>query len=291
MSDTKRKCDDRTQLVSTKGLKSLGGRPSVKDYLSDTIRCRAFIIAQGRAQANRQTKGYRLWRLWLVINPFLDVLLYAFLFGYLLKTSRGIPNFVGYVVIGVIFMRMMTGMMLRGSQLLSQSKGLVLGFNIPKSSIVLAQVARHSVENATAGMVGVAVALAFQFPKINWTIVWVVPLFLLLHVFGAGLMFITARVTTFSPELDALLKVLSQAWFFLSGVMYTVERFASNQAIYDFMTRNPAYVFLQAIREAVLYGTTPSLECWGYLVAWSAATFMLGFIYFWGAEHRYAKRV
>lgn len=272
-------------------LLELSRRPRLAQYISDTAKRSTFIWAQAKAQANRQTKNYRLWRVWLVVNPFLDVLLYAFLFGFLLKTSRGIPNFVGYVILGVIYMRMMTGLVLRGSMLLPQSRGLVTAFDFPRSCIVLAQLVRHMLENLTAGLVGVVTALAFQFPEVHVTGILILPLFVLLHIFGGGLAFITARATAVIPELDPLIRVGSQAWFFLSGVMYTVDRFSGHPTIHAIMSANPAYVFLESIRDVTLYGEVPEPSTWAYLFLWSAGIFVLGFVYFWRAENRYVRLV
>ena len=52
---------------------------------------------------------------------------------------------------------------------------------------------------------------------------------------------------------------------------------------------NPVYQFLAAIRKCVLDGVAPMMWQWGYLTAWSVGLLVIGMVYFWGAEARYAS--
>lgn len=278
-------------VVDVSGLKQLSRRPPIGEYCGALWGRRHFIRAQAVFQANRETRQYRVWRLWLIINPFLDVLLYAFLFGVLLQTSRGIENFIGFVIVGVVFMRMITGLTNRGSLLLRQSRGLIKSFQFPRAAIVLAQTGRHILENTTNGLIAIGAALLLQVPEFHWTSLLAVPIFLTIHVFGAGLMFITARMTAVIPDLQALISLFTQAWFFLSGVMYDLDRFSHLETVYVVMKNNPAYVYLKALRDAVLYGEAPDLATWCLMLGWALGSFLLGFVYFWAAEERYVKLV
>ena len=279
-----------TYVVNTANLQSLQTRPSFREYCRQLWERRAFIWTDARFKALRTTKDYRLWRTWLVLQPLLDVAFYAFLFGLILKTSRGIDNFVGFLILGVIFMRMIVGQMTQGIMLIRNSRGLIRTFTFPKASLAISQTLRSMLDNILPGMMAVIMALAAQkFSSLSWSILLVVPLFVLLHIFGCGLMLITARLTAVIPDTRALINFFSQAWFFLSGVMFSIDRFVNHPALHEAMTANPAYIFLTAIRGSVLYAAPPSLATWATLTAWSFGTFLVGMIYFWQAEARYVR--
>ncbi|SES30899.1 ABC transporter permease [Corynebacterium cystitidis] len=277
-------------IVEASELDPVTSRPRLPDYIKQSWDRRHFIWADARSKALKSTKNYRLWRFWLVVNPLLDVALYGFLFGFLLKTSRGVDNFVGFLVLGIIFMRMLTGLVGQGSGLIKASKGMITAFQFPRASLVLSQSIRACIDNLVPALVAIVLALLAQYhmPP-SWTLMLVIPLYFLLHLFGAGLMFLAARATAVIPDLQALIRVGTQAWFFLSGVMYSVERFASDPIIYTAMSLNPAYQLLTAIRDATIYATVPTLSTWLVLCAWSFGTFAVGFIYFWRAEERYVR--
>lgn len=303
-ADSHRQCGDSPQLtgeaniigqqgvyrVDASRLQTLQSRPALFDYCRQIWDRRFYIWTDARFKALRTTKDYRLWRTWLVLQPLLDVAFYAFLFGFILKTSRGIENFIGYLILGVIFMRMMVGMLNQGSMLIRNSKGMIKTFQFPRAALPISQSIRSMLDNILPAVVAVIMALASQsFHGVSWTVILVVPLYLMLHLFGCGLMLTTARLTAEIPDSKALLNFASRVWFFLSGIMFSIERFVDHPILLDLMTSNPAYIFLTAIRDCVIYGSVPALEVWGKLLLWALGTFAVGLVYFWRAEAKYVR--
>lgn len=282
----------RVQIVNPEGLHPLATRPSLREYISQLWERRFFIAADARAKALRTTRDYRLWQLWLVLNPLFDVALYGFLFGMLMKTSRGIENFIGFLFIGIIFMSMMTGLMNSGISLMQSSRSMIRAFQFPRASIPFSTTLRSMIDNVLPAIVALMAAFLFQWGTgPSWTLIFVVPLFLLIHVFGCGLMMITARLTAQVPEAKTILGLFSRGLFFLSGVMFSIDRFAGHSVVHQIMTANPCYIFLTAVRDSSIYRTAPSLVTWGELLAWSLGVFALGFIFFWRAEDKYVRLV
>ena len=140
-----------------------------------------------------------------MLNPLFDVALYGFLFGLLLKTSRGVENFIGFLFIGIIFMSMITGLMSSGIGLMQSSRSMIRAFQFPRASIPFSTVLRSMIDNVLPAIVALTAAFLFQWGTWpSWTVFLVVPLFLLIHVFGCGLMMITARLTAQVPELSLI---------------------------------------------------------------------------------------
>ncbi|OFK64509.1 hypothetical protein HMPREF2807_12945 [Corynebacterium sp. HMSC074A09] len=230
--------------------------------------------------------------MWLVLNPLFDVALYGFLFGLLLKTSRGIENFIGFLFIGIIFIGMITGLMNSGISLMQSSRSMIRAFQFPRASIPFSTTLRSLIDNILPACVALIAAFLFQWGTWpSWTVVFVIPLFLLIHVFGCGLMMITARLTAQIPEAKTILGLVTRGLFFLSGVMFSVDRFAEHSAVHQIMSANPCYIFLTAVRDCSIYRTAPSLATWGELLAWSVGAFVIGFIFFWRAEDKYVRLV
>ncbi|PNK21999.1 ABC transporter permease, partial [Bacillus thuringiensis] len=69
----------------------------------------------------------------------------------------------------------------------------------------------------------------------SWTVMLVVPLFLVLHVFTLGLTLIVARITAFIPDAKPLVALLQRALFFVSGIFFSVERFNDQPLIQEIM--------------------------------------------------------
>lgn len=231
-----------------------------------------------------------MWRFWLIAQPLLDAAMYGLIFGLLLKTSRGIENFIGFLVLGVTFFSLLTSLVNGGQSLIQTSKNLMQAFAFPRASLVLSQSLRYMLDTLPALLVAIIFALAAQWQKPpSLKILLVVPLTLMMWLFGTGLMFIVARITAFIPDLKVIIGLCVRGWFFASGVFYSLERFAETPEVYKFFSMNPAYLFLKSIRECVLYDTAPPVMRVWYLSCWSVGVFALGLVFFWQAEERYVR--
>lgn len=82
---------------------------------------------------------------------------------------------------------------------------------------------------------------------------------------------------------------VSRALFFTSGVFFSVDRFSGSPTAQKIMENNPGYIFLQACRDVTIYNKLPDLSSWIHLIAWSFGLLIIGFIFFWKAEERYAS--
>lgn len=280
--------DGTETIIEAAGLRPLHTRPALPSYLRSLWGRRHFIIADARGRSFETQRDMVLGKLWLVLSPLLEAAMYGLLFGLLLRTSRGIENFVGFLVIGVIFFTFLQKGLTSGSGLIRDSRAMIAAFPFPRAAIPVARITRQFMDNSLPALVAIIVALAFQWGNPpGWQLFLVIPLYVIIHVFSLGLMLIVARLTAFAPDLRALVPVAGRAWFYVSGVFFSIERFAANPTIQDIMVANPAYQFLQALRGAVLYQTAPSAETWLTLLAWSFGMLLIGLVFFWQAEERY----
>ena len=277
-----------TILVDDSQFLHLHRRPSLVAYLTSLWERRHFIYADARGRSFETDRDFYLGKFWLVASPLLDAAMYGLVFGLLLRTSRGIENFIGYLIIGVIFFSFLTKYLNTGSTLIRSSKNMITAFQFPRASLVLSQALRSILDSLVPSLVAILAALAAQLSHPpTFAILWVVPIIALLHVFGTGLVFFVARLCFQIPDVQALIKVFQRAWFYTSGVFFSVDRFATQPVVQNIMTANPAYQFLTAIRGAVLYGTPPTLGTMLILIAVSFGTCALGLLYFWRGEEKY----
>ena len=171
--------------VDITGMRRLNVRPQLSTYVANLWERRHFIVTDARLRAFRTAKSYRLWRFWLIAQPLLDAAMYGFIFGFLLRTSRGVDNFLGYLVLGVTFFGLLTGWVNGGTSLLQTSKNLMQAFAFPRAAIVFSQSLRYMIDNLPSLIVGVVFALVAQWQKpIAWTIVLVVQFTGLMWILG-----------------------------------------------------------------------------------------------------------
>ena len=277
-------------IVASDQLRSVSGRPPLKQYVADIKQRQRFVWLDARARAFKTDREMVLGSIWLVLSPLIDTLMYAAIFGLILKTSRGIENFIGYLVIGVVFFGMIRGPLVNGIGLMKPSRKLIGAFDLPAATVVISRSLRDSLDSIVPGLVAIVVALCFQIgTPISPTIFLIVPVWFLIQIHGLGLMFLSARLTAEVPDLGVAIRLFARAWFFVSGVFFSIERFVNNPTAATIMNYNPAYQFLKAARNVTIYAELPSLTTWMALASWSIFLCSMGFIFFWRGEGRYAR--
>lgn len=230
-----------------------------------------------------------LGRAWIVLQPILDTAVYVLVFGVVLNVSKNIDHFVGYLVLGVIFFNFITRALNSGAGLIQSSKGMIASFSFPKAALPISLIVKQLLDNVAPAIVGLLIAFLFHGLTPSLAILAVPVLFLMIHLFSLGAMLIVARITAFVPDLKALVSAFTRGLFFVSGVFFDIHRFDSNETVQSIMLANPAYQFLTAVREASIYQTLPPLGRWLYLTAWTLGLLIIGLIFFWEAEERYAR--
>ncbi|WP_257162146.1 ABC transporter permease [Corynebacterium cystitidis] len=277
------------QLVDDTELGEIHARPSLGVYFKQLWQRRHYILKDARGKALQSERDLWLGRIWIILRPLLDALLYGFMFGYILKTARGIENFAGFLLLGITFYSIVSKALMSGTTLIRSNRGMLI-FPFPRAALVVSQSLRHVLDSLPNVIIAVVVALALQWEKpLAWTIIFLPILFVLLHMFAAGIIFLTARLCVHLPDMRFVISVGQRALFFISGIFFSVERFVDQPVVLAVMTANPVYQFLTAIRDVTLYATVPDLGVWAYLLLWSTLTLAIGFVYFWSAEEKYAN--
>ena len=278
--------------VNDVGLRQLGTREPLFEYLHNLWLRRHFILLDAKSRAFQGHRGMWLGKLWIILDPLVEAATYGLIFGLLLRTSRGIDNFVGYLLIGIIFFGFLQQGLNSGAGLIQSNRAIIAAFRFPRASIALGLIVRQFLDNIPQAVMAVFIALIGQMDKpIGWSLLVVVPVYFLIHMFSLGLILIVSCLTAFVPDLKALLKVVSRGWFYVSGVFFSIKNFATHPTLLAIMEANPGYQFLNTVRVAVLDGNFPSLAIWESLVAWSLGLLSLGLLVFWSAEAKYVNVV
>ena len=282
--------DAQLELLDTSRLKPVGERPPLGAYVGQLWRRRHFIVADSRARAFSGNRDTLLGRFWLVGKPVLDGLTFFLIFGLLLGTSRGIDNYIGFLLIGVFMFSFTSGSLTAGSTVMVGGKNLIRAFSFPRASIPLALALRQTISMLPVVLTMlVMIAVIPPHAKITW--LWAVfPLVFLLQLsFNTGVILYAARLTNALPDLRMVIGFSSRLWMYGSGVMYSIDRFVTHPQLLAAMELNPAYCVLEISRDLLLYDTVPDLKLWLTLTAWAVVTPLLGFLYFWQGEEDYAR--
>ncbi|MFE6283078.1 ABC transporter permease [Streptomyces sp. NPDC057877] len=288
--------DDLAALAARHGLTVSGARPSLPAYVRQLWARRHFITAFSTAKLTAQYSQAKLGQLWQVMNPLLNAAVYYFIFGVLLQTKRGVPDYVPFLVTGVFIWTFSQSSILAGTRAISGNLGLVRALHFPRAALPIS-FCLQQLQQLMFSMAALAVILlVFGVPvAASWLLA--VPALVLQFTFNAGVSMIMARVGAKTPDIAQLMPFVLRTWMYVSGVMWSIDHLLSSHDnlpswVGPLLQANPAAVYIDLMRFALIDSFTASQlpsHVWLLATGWALLAGVGGFIYFWKAEETYGR--
>lgn len=292
---------DLAALAAQYGLTKTTSRPSLNGYIKQLWERRYFIRAYAAARSRATYSASRLGQTWQVITPLLNAAIYFFLFGVLLNTSRGVENFVAFLVTGVFVFTFTQRSLNNGAKSISGNLSLVRALHFPRAvlplSFVLVELKQLLISMVLLMFIIPVTGIIYgtgDTIMLQWLLV--IPAIALQMLFNLGLSLIMARVGAFSADVTQLLPFISRLWFYASGVIYSIEVFGKHlwTPAYHALQLNPGAIFLDLYRTVLIDSHDPfnlpgGLNIWTAAGAWALITLGGGFVFFWYKEEVYGR--
>jgi len=274
----------------TPTLKTLNIRPPLGTYLKDLWQRRHFVRVFAAAQAESNATGNYLGRYWFILSPILSAATYWFVFGVLLGATKGIENFVAYLIIGLFLYSFTAASMSMGATSIAGSATLIQSLHFPRASVPLSTTVILLYRLRWELLVMAAIVLITGEP-ITWWWLLLPAVIAMQTVFNAGLGLILARLCFQTPDIKQLLPFITRILMFLSGVMFSIETYAANAPrwVQFLLEINPLAIYLNLGREVLMESHNAPPGSWWMGAVWAVGTAVFGFVYFWRAEASYGR--
>ncbi|MGW9405396.1 ABC transporter permease [Arthrobacter sp. NPDC055585] len=280
----------KTVALDLKDLSRVGARPKLADYLVSLWTFRHFVFYDARARVQTANRRDRLGSAWLLLDPVLNGLGYFLIFGLLLNSSRGIENFLGYLIIGVFLFQFSTRSIVATARIITTNQNVIQAFNFPRATLALAVNIRELIANVPVVLMMLLLIIVIP-PVESITWMWaVIPVIILLQcVFNLGLGLFLAPMVARLNDLVHVISFGMRFWMFASCVMFSIDRYEQWPVIKSIVEANPMYIIISMARDCLLYATTPSWQDWAALLAWSLGVLCIGMFFFWRGEESYGR--
>lgn len=272
------------------GLTPVGVRPRLGDYLAQLWDRRHFIWMDARHRVATQNSRNRLGSVWLILKPMLDAAMYFVIFGLVLGVTRGMENFPGFIIIGVLMFRSTMRAISKGPGQLLAGKAMIRAFSFPRAALPISAEIRESLQmvyTVAIMIVMIMVVPNHEQPELTWLLVPVI--FIFQFFLNLGISLFMARVGFFFPDTTQFMSFVGRFLMYGSGVIFPIERFLTNPIASALIAVNPIYHMLVLYRAVLMDGTVPAAEHWMILGAWSVGLTVFGFIFFWRGEATYGN--
>jgi teichoic acid transport system permease protein len=270
------------------GLKRVGARPALLEYLAEAWKRRDFAFTMARFNSEAANAKNRLGRWWTVLLPTVQALVYGLIFGVLMGSSRP-ENYIPFLFTGVFLFSFMSGAFGAGAGSVTGNLGLVRSLSFPRMLLPV-QATIQQVFNLLPQMVLLLVTWIVFAQPITWNWLLLIPITLLMVMFSTGLALVSARLTVHVQDLTKLIPFIIRIVFYTSGIFFNMERVLKDYPIaLEIEKYNPVYIFVSLARGVGVsgYSTTPFM--WFAALGWAVLTLALGIVFFWKAEERYGR--
>ncbi|MEV8549015.1 ABC transporter permease [Streptomyces glaucescens] len=287
---------DPAVLAARHGLTVSGARPSLPGYVRQLWARRHFIAAFATAKLTAQYSQAKLGQVWQVMTPLLNAAVYYLIFGVLLQTKKGVPDYVPFLVTGVFIWTFTQSSLLAGTRAVSGNLGLVRALHFPRAALPISFCLQQLQQLMFSMAALVAILLAFGVPPApSWALA--IPALVLQFVFNAGVSMALARFGAKTPDIAQLMPFVLRTWMYVSGVMWSIEHVLSTHTdlpswVAPVLQANPAAVYIDLMRFALIDSFDASRlpsHVWLLATGWALLAGVGGFIYFWKAEETYGR--
>jgi teichoic acid transport system permease protein len=311
------------------GLKKTAIRPPLRGYARELWQRRYFISGFATARNIAMYTEARLGQLWQVLTPLLNAAVYYIIFGVLLHISRGVPDYITFLVTGIFVFNFTQRAFITSSQVIRDTLPLIRALYFPRACLPLGYVLIELQQLVLSFAVLFVIVLVRGEPLTPYWLL-IIPALILQTVFNVGAGLILARWGASFDDVSQLLPFIVRTWLYLSGVLFSIQqlslgRLHDHPTIAYLLQLNPAAIYITLVRYALLSsyrdampGTKPynpancllyhvrpdthpsySAYChpvlpgipqlWLWGAGWAVVAAVAGFLFFWRAEARYGR--
>lgn len=237
----------------------------MKKFAHDILDYGQYMVYAARTDLKAEVANSYLNRLWWLLEPFFNMVVYVIVFGQVMGNS--IRNYATFVYSALLMWNLFSKTINYSVKLVRNNKDIVTKVYVPKFILLLSDMILNIFKLLFSLIVLVVMMVIFRIPVgLQTLLVLPVYLVLLLFAFGIGMIFLHFGV--YVDDLSYAVGILLNMLMFLSGVFYDVMTTLPEPLNMCMMVLNPVAMLVTTMRSALLYHTAvnvPVLVIWGIL--------------------------
>ncbi len=237
----------------------------IKKFAHDIIDYGQYMVYAARTDLKAEVANSYLNRLWWLLEPFFNMLVYVIVFGQVMGNS--IRNYATFVYSALLMWGLFNKTVNYSVKLVRNNKDIVTKVYVPKFILLLSNMILNIFKLLFSLIVLIVMMIIFRIPVGMQTLL-VFPAYLVLLLFAFGLGMIFLHFGVYVDDLSYAVVILLNMLMFLSGVFYDVMTTLPEPLNMCMMTLNPVAMLVTTMRSALLYRTVvnvPVLVIWGIL--------------------------
>ncbi|HPC04057.1 MAG TPA: ABC transporter permease [Syntrophales bacterium] len=251
--------------------------------LRDVWKFRDFMWGAVKREFQARWTGTQLGAFWVVAQPLATILIFTLIFSRLINPS--LPGHSSrfaysiYLCSGVLTWNLFAEMLGRSVSIFVENANLLKKIRFPKLCLPIIVLTSSILNFAVIlSLFLLFLVLVSAFPGV--VVLAALPVLLIQAGFAIGLGILLATVNVFYRDIQQIVQIVLQFWFWLTPIVYAVNQLPGTAR--DLMSWNPMWRLVQAYQDIFLGHRLPEWSALGYPAL--LALFFLGLGMF--AYHR-----
>lgn len=239
-----------------------------KRFQKDITQYYAYSIASARSKLKSEVANSYLNWIWWILEPLCFMLIYTFVFGYVFNARE--QYFPVYIFIGLTMWNFFNKTVQENVRIVKKNKAVVSKVYFPKYILILTTIWVNSFKMLISFGLVVVLMIAYQVP-VTLNVLFAIPVLLTLVLFTFGCACFMLHFGVYVEDLSHAISIIMKVMFYLTGVFYDLSKRIPQigTALNEY---NPVAFLLTAMREGLIYGTTPNLIL---MLIWFAVSILL----------------
>jgi lipopolysaccharide transport system permease protein len=238
---------------------------------------RHYILAGALRELKQRYAGSGMGILWHVITPLTQIAVYFVVFSRFMGERSGGPyspeTYAVFLCAGILPWFVFADCVGRGTTALLANEGYLKKLAIPEGVFVAQTVTTAGLTLGLYVVALAAIAIATGTPpRAAWILI--PPVLLLFLGLGFGLALILATVTVFFRDVQQIMAIVLQFWFWLTPIVY--DETSLGPRLTEVMRWNPPTAYILAVRRLLLEGILPSAADWLWMAGLAVLLSALG---------------
>ncbi len=261
--------------------------------ITETLSRRRLIAYLVRADLKKTGADTLLGNIWWVVDPLLQMLVYALLVGVILGRAGGIEDFPLFIFAAILPWKWFDSTVRDGVHAVVGQERLIKQIYFPKLVLPLA-VSMSGIVNFLFGLVPLFGMLLLVYSRHLSAWLLLIPVIAVVQLlFSTGLAILVSAINVFYRDIGNLSRHILRFWFYLSPTLYGVDQVeglaGKHELIGVWFTINPWTYLLNSYRDVIYYGRAPEWAGLALIALISVALLAFSVWFFKRVEPGFAK--
>lgn len=260
----------------------------IKKFRKDILNYGQYMIYAARTDLQAEVANSYLNRLWWLLEPFFNMIVYVLVFGNIMGSS--VEKYSTFIFSALLMWNFFSKTISYSVKLVRNNKEIISKVYVPKFVLLISNMFLNFFKLLFSLIVLVVMLVVFQV-HIGTNIIWVLPAYMMMLMLAFGLGMIFLHFGVYVDDLSYAVGILLSMLMFLSGIFYEVMTTLPEPLNLLMMCMNPVAVFIDTMRNALLYNTVANLPLLGLWTAYSFILCCIGVHIVYKNENGYVKVV